>query len=98
MAAGHTAAVAGNLALAAGELGAAGVVKLAELGTRAAAVAVEYAEKGMEGARDMTILAAKISAATANGLAIAGQGDIKVDVGAQLADFQAQMDQLQAGA
>ncbi len=95
MAAGHTAAVAGNLATAAAEVGAAGVVKLAELGTRAASVAVEYAEKGVEGARDATILAAKISAATANALAVAGQGDVKVDVNKQIEEFQAQLAQLQ---
>lgn len=96
MAAGHTAAVAGNLALAAGELGAAGVVKLAEVGTRAAAVAVEYAEKGMAGARDASILAAKISAATANALAVAGQGEVKVDVEGQIKAFEAELRQLQA--
>lgn len=95
-AAGHTAAVAGHLSKAAVELGAAGVKDLAELGLRAAAVAVEYAEKGVIGARDATILAAKISAATANALAIAGQGEVKVDVAKQIKGFQQELAALQA--
>ncbi|MBN2358331.1 MAG: hypothetical protein JXR83_02700 [Deltaproteobacteria bacterium] len=95
-AAGHTAAVIGHLGKAAAEIGASGVVELAALGAEAAAVAVEYAEKGFAGARDAAILAAKISAATANALAIAGQGEVKVDVADKIKGFQQELKALQA--
>lgn len=94
-AAGHTAAVAGHLTKAAAELGASGVVEMAALGAQAAAVAVEYAEKGFAGARDAAILAAKINAATANALAVAGQGEVKVDVAGKIKGFQQELSALQ---
>lgn len=100
LAAGHTAAVAGNLLAAAKDLGDAGALKLAELGTRVAAKAVQLAEDATEEARDFAILSAKISAAVANRLAIAGQGEIKVEVDQafqkQIEDFEKQFAQLQA--
>lgn len=95
-AAAHTAAVAGHLAKAVGEVGLAGLDDLAAVGLRAAAVAVEFAEKGMEGARDAAILSAKISAATANALAIAGQGKVEVKVGDKIAAFEKELEALQA--
>lgn len=99
MAAGHTAAVAGNLLGAAKDLGDAGALKLAELGTRVAGHAVQLAEDATVEARDASILAARISAAVANRLAVAGQGEVKVEVNKefekQLADFEQQFAQLQ---
>lgn len=100
MAAGHTVAVAGHLAGAAKDLGDAGALKMAELGTRAAGHAVQLAEDATVEARDAAILAARISAATANRLAVAGQGEVTVEVNksfdAQLADFEKQLAALQA--
>jgi hypothetical protein len=98
LAAAHTVAVAGHMAKAAAEVGVAGVAQLAKMGVQAAELAVRMAEKGVEGARDACILAAKISAATANSVAIAGQGQVKVDVSEEIASFQAQLKALQAAA
>lgn len=95
-AAGHTVAVATNLAEAAVEVGAAGVLKLAEVGVKVAEVANDMAEKATVEARDVTILAAQISAEVANLLAVAGQGKVDVTVVDQkIAEFENKLAQIQ---
>jgi hypothetical protein len=96
MATGHVVAVAGNLATAAGKVGAAGVLELADLGVQVAKYANNAAEAATVEARDAAILAAKISASVANKLAVAGQGEVKVDVSDELKAFQKEFAQLQA--
>lgn len=96
MATGHVVAVAANLATAAGKVGAAGVMQLADLGVQVAKYANDAAEKATVEARDAAILAAKISAAVANKLAVAGQGEVTVNVSDELKAFEKEFAQLQA--
>ncbi|MBI3184356.1 MAG: hypothetical protein HYZ28_19655 [Myxococcales bacterium] len=90
-AAGHTAAVAGNLAAAAAHTGSAAVVKMSEYGVRLGSVAVQAAEQGMVGAREMAILSAKFSAGVANILANPDQGKVEVLVQNRLNEFNAEL-------
>lgn len=95
-AAGHVAGVAGHLVVAAAQVGEAGVTKLAELGVRTAAAAVDAAGQGLEGARELAILSAKFSAAVAEVVGNADQGKLKVDVmvDQKLAAYRAELDGL----
>lgn len=95
-AAGHAAGVAANLALAAAKVGDAGVDRLAQLGVRTAAAAVDAAGQGLEGARELAILSAKFSAAVAEVVGNADQGKLKVDVmvDQKLAAYRAELDAL----
>jgi len=88
LAAGNAAGVAGNLAKAAALTTSAGATKMAEYGVRVGAVAVQAAEAGVVGARDLMILSAKFSAATANVLANPDQGKVQVLVDNQLKQYQ----------
>jgi len=93
----HSAAMLGNLGLAAVQAGAAPVIKLAELGVRIAKLGVEYAEKGVEGARDLSLLAAEVTAAAGNALAHPDQA--KYGVSDQtIAQFGERFAQIQAAA
>lgn len=100
MAAGHTVGVAGNLVLAAKDLGDAGALKMAELGARVAGHGVQLAENATTEARDAAVLAARISAAAANRLAVAGQGKVTVESDQafqkQLSAFEQQFSQMQS--
>ncbi len=78
--AGHTAAMAGHLAAAAAEAGLVGVYKLAQYGTVVAAMSMQAAEAGVEGARALAILSAEISAAAADLLAQPDQGEVDIDI------------------
>jgi hypothetical protein len=86
----HAGAVLGNLGAAALYAGEAGVAKAAELGVRAARVGVIYAEKGVEAARDATLVAAEISAKAPNALARPDQDKFKISV-ADLKALEAQV-------
>ncbi len=87
-AAGYSVAVAGNLAAAAVDLGAAGTVKLAQYGVELASVASQAVEQGLVGARELVILAAKAQAGTANLLANPDQGKVQVLVQDRQAQFR----------
>ena len=91
LAAAHTAAVAGNLAKAAALTTSAGATKMAEFGVRFSSVAVQAAEQGVAGARDLAIVSAKISASTANAIANPDQGKVQVEVREQLDAYKAEL-------
>ena len=93
----HSGAVLGNLGIAAVQAGATPVVLLAELGVRAAKASVLAAERGVEASRDLTILAAEITAACGNALAHPDQADYKVTP-KTLEDFAAKIQKAQDAA
>lgn len=93
----HSGAVLGNLGLAAVQAGATPVVLLAELGVRVAKMAVLGAEAGVEGTRDLSVLAAEITAACGNALAHPDQDTYKVSE-KTLQEFQAKFEKIQGAA
>lgn len=97
--AGHLAGAAGGLVQAATQTGLAGVAQLARAGVELSSVAVNAAGEGVEGAREVAILSARFSAATANTIGNVDQGKVKVDesVAAQLATFHGELLELSAG-
>lgn len=96
-AAAHVAGVAGNLAKAAALTTSAGATKMAEFGVRLSSVAVQAAEQGVVGARELAILGAKFSAATANVLANPDQGQVQVVVANNLKAYQNELANLVKG-
>lgn len=93
-AANHLSAVSGSLAKAAALTISAGATKMAEFGVRLSNTAVQAAETGTAGARDLLLLGAKFAAATAGILANADQPNVQSTVRGQLSAFQAQLSQL----
>src|SRR5262245_33886157 len=87
LAAGHVAGVAANLVEAGARYGMAAIDKVAAAGVELASLAVRAAGDGVEGARDLAILSAKFSAATANLMANAGDGKVDVQVKQQLESY-----------
>lgn len=94
LAAGHVAGVAANLAEAGAHYGVAAVDTVASAGVELAAVAVRAAGEGVEGARDLAILSAKFSAATANVMANPGDGKVEVQVRHQLEGYGKELHRL----
>jgi hypothetical protein len=91
LAAGHTAAVAGQLARAAVNVNSSGALRAAEYGVRLASAAVRAADQGVEGARELAVLSARFSAGTANLLARPDQPQLEVRAERQLAACRAEV-------
>lgn len=95
-AAGHVAGVAGALAKAAALTTSSSIVKMAEFGARLANAAMNAADGGAGGALDLTNLAARFAAATANVLTSQDPGQLQGSVKGHLALAQSELRDLVA--
>ena len=93
----HTGYMLGNLGLAAAYAGFPAVVALAELGVRAAQIAVEYADKGVDGSRAAMVLSAEILTAAGNALAHPDQDQKKI-IEKQIGGFEKRLAEIQKAA